>query len=94
MDGELRALAARLAEGTAIEWNRVHRVPDHVFFSHQRHLRSGVACRECHGEVERMDVLVQVAPLNMGWCLECHRRKQAERPATRARLTECLTCHK
>jgi len=90
---ELRDLSVRLEAGTPIEWVRVHRLPDHVHFTHQRHLGAGVACRECHGEVERMEVVHQVAPLSMGWCLECHRRKQAEQPDRRATLTECTTCH-
>jgi hypothetical protein len=95
VDAELKVLAARLRdEQTPLEWVRVHRVPDHVSFSHVRHVSNGVACRECHGAVEEMDVVRQVAPLSMGWCLECHRRKQAERPVERARLTDCWTCHK
>jgi hypothetical protein len=95
IDAELKVLVARLREeGTPVEWVRVHRVPDHVTFPHVRHVSSGVACRECHGAVEEMDVVRQVAPLSMGWCLECHRRKQAERPIQRARLTDCWTCHK
>jgi hypothetical protein len=94
VDAELKILVARLADDAPIEWLRVHRVPDHVSFPHVRHVTSGVACRECHGAVEEMEVVHQVAPLSMGWCLECHRRKQAERPVERARLTDCWTCHK
>jgi hypothetical protein len=91
---EIKVLLQKLEEGTAIEWVRVHRVPDHVFFTHERHVLAGVRCQECHGEVERMESVRQVSPLTMGWCLECHRRKQAEKPADRARLTDCWTCHK
>ena len=91
---QLKPLLAILKNGTAVEWVRVHRVPDHVYFTHERHVLGGVACRECHGDVERMEVVRQVAPLTMGWCLECHHRKQRERPQGRARLTECVTCHK
>ena len=91
---EIKALLQRLEEGTAIEWIRVHRLPDHVFFTHERHVLAGVRCQDCHGEVERMEVMRQVSPLTMGWCLECHRRKQAEQPAGRAHLTDCWTCHK
>jgi hypothetical protein len=93
LDAELKALAKLLREKTPIEWVRVHRLPDHVFFTHVRHVRGGVRCQECHGEVERMDVVRRVASLEMGWCLECHHRKQRERPG-RERLTECVTCHK
>ena len=91
---EIKALLQKLEDGTAVEWVRVHRVPDHVFFTHERHVLGGVRCQECHGEVERMEVMRQVSPLTMGWCLECHRRKQAEKPLERARLTDCWTCHK
>lgn len=94
MNREIKALLQKLDDGEPIAWVRVHRVPDHVFFNHKRHVLSGVTCRDCHGEVEKMDVVRQVAPLSMGWCLDCHRRKQAERPVQRARLTECWTCHK
>jgi hypothetical protein len=40
-----------------------------------------------------MDEVRQVSSLQMGWCLECHRRHRADRPEG-ARLTDCLTCHK
>jgi cytochrome c7-like protein len=90
---QLKPLLDVLRRGEAIEWVRVHRVPDHVYFTHERHVRAGVRCQECHGEVEKMDVVRQVAPLTMGWCLECHHRKQRERPGL-GRLTECVTCHK
>ncbi len=61
------------ASGTPIEWNRVHLLPDYVYFDHSRHVNSGVSCVECHGRVDRMRVVRQVEPLSMGWCLDCHR---------------------
>ena len=64
-----------------------------VVFTHERHVRAGVRCRECHGDVERMEIVRQVASLEMGWCLGCHHRKQREQPG-RERLTDCVTCHK
>ncbi len=93
LDVELKALVKLLREKIPIEWIRVHRLPDHVYFTHQRHVRAGVRCQECHGEVEKMEVVRQVSSLTMGWCLECHHRKQREKPG-RERLTECVTCHK
>jgi hypothetical protein len=69
-----------------IEWIKVHDLPDFVRFSHQIHVKSAqLTCQECHGAVETMEVVEQVAPLQMGWCLDCHRQKGAS--------TECLTCH-
>jgi hypothetical protein len=92
----LAPLVAKLKEKppTPIAWTRVHRLPDHVRFAHAPHVRGGVACRECHGEVERMDEVHQVSSLLMGWCLDCHRRREARPPAPAGHLTDCLTCHK
>jgi cytochrome c553 len=60
-----------------IEWIKVHNLPDHVFFSHAQHVGAGdVACQECHGKVEEMDVIIQVHDLSMGWCLDCHRTRK------------------
>jgi hypothetical protein len=91
---EIKPLLQILKDGGRIEWVRVHRLPDHVYFTHQRHVLAGVDCKECHGDVASMDRVRQVAPLTMGWCLSCHHQKQAEQPAGRARLTDCVTCHK
>ncbi|MEL6713499.1 MAG: cytochrome C, partial [Planctomycetota bacterium] len=33
----------------------------------------GVSCVSCHGRIDQMEVVQQVEPLSMGWCLECHR---------------------
>lgn len=90
---ELKPLLQILRDQKPIAWVRVNRLPDHVYFTHERHVRAGVRCQECHGEVQQMEVVRQVAPLTMGWCLECHHRKQRE-VAGRERLTECVTCHK
>lgn len=59
--------------GGVIHWNRVHKLPDHVFFSHQWHVQAGVSCQTCHGPIETMEVVQQVEDLSMGWCIECHR---------------------
>ncbi len=93
---EMKPLVAKLGEDplTPIAWVRVHRLPDHVRFGHAPHVRAGVRCRECHGDVEKMDEARQFASLLMGWCLECHHRRQSERPDELARLTDCVTCHR
>ncbi len=62
--------------GKPLEWRRVHKLPDYVHFNHARHVRAGIDCASCHGPVERMGVVSQVAPLSMGWCLDCHRNPQ------------------
>ncbi len=60
-----------------IEWIKVHNLPDFVFFSHAQHVGAGgLKCQECHGEVEKMDIIRQVSDLSMGWCINCHRTKK------------------
>jgi hypothetical protein len=59
--------------GQPIQWTRVHRLPDFVYFNHGIHVSKGVGCAECHGRVDQMATMEQVQPLSMGWCLECHR---------------------
>ncbi|HEY9426238.1 MAG TPA: cytochrome c3 family protein, partial [Gemmatimonadaceae bacterium] len=62
-----------LASGTPIQWNRVNQLPGFVYFDHAIHVNKGVGCEECHGRVDSMTTAVQVEPLTMGWCLDCHR---------------------
>jgi len=69
-----------------IAWRRVHALPDFVFFNHAAHVRHGVGCEECHGRVDEMARVYQVAPLSMHWCLDCHRD-----PAPHLRPLEQIT---
>lgn len=62
--------------GTPIRWARVHQLPDFVYFDHSIHLKKGVGCESCHGRVDRMARVYQVASLQMSWCLDCHRRPE------------------
>jgi len=64
------------ATGMPVEWIRVHDLPDYVFFNHSAHVRRGVGCVSCHGRIDTMEVVSQVEPLSMGWCLECHRNPE------------------
>ncbi|MCG3134656.1 MAG: hypothetical protein HMLKMBBP_01972 [Planctomycetes bacterium] len=85
-----------------VEWVRVHALPSHAAFSHERHVGRGVPCQACHGPVETMERVRQHAPLTMGWCVECHRANAAAGPglvlppAARAAdhvSTDCAACH-
>ena len=51
-----------------VKWTRIHNLPDHVYFNHSQHVTvAGVACQQCHGDVQTMEVVEQHAPLTMGW---------------------------
>lgn len=83
------------AETVPIEWIKIHNVPDFVYFNHEAHVTSGVACYTCHGAVETMERVHQVEDLSMGWCVNCHR--QAQRIGIGGESVEasidCGTCH-
>ena len=73
-------------EKQPVPWIQVHHLPEHVYFPHKRHVRAGVACETCHGDVKGMDRIYQARSLEMGWCVTCHRANKAP--------TDCWTCHK
>jgi hypothetical protein len=56
-----------------IKWVRVHMLPDYAYFNHSIHLTAGVGCFTCHGNIADMVEVMQVQPLSMSWCLNCHR---------------------
>lgn len=70
---KLAPLRESWAKGTAVEWLKVHDLPDYVYFNHSAHVRRGVGCASCHGRVDQMPVVYQHETLSMGWCLDCHR---------------------
>jgi Cytochrome c7 and related cytochrome c len=60
----------------SIHWSKVHRLADYVYFNHSIHVNKGIGCSSCHGAVNEMALIYQAAPLNMEWCLECHRNPE------------------
>lgn len=74
------------ASGRPVEWVKVHRLPDFVYFNHQAHVKAGVGCVSCHGRIDQMMEVKQVHELTMAWCLECHRN-----PAPNIRPVEFVT---
>jgi hypothetical protein len=60
------------ADGNPVPWVKVHMLPDYVYFDHSVHITAGVGCASCHGRVDQMEVVRQMQPLSMSWCLECH----------------------
>lgn len=76
---EISKIYNALETGKPIRWIRVHNLPDHSYFNHAQHVKVGkVACNECHGPVEKMDRIIQVNSLGMGWCIECHRTREVQ----------------
>jgi len=93
----IRVLKQHWEEKRPIEWEQVYRLPEHVQFRHNAHVRAGFDCQTCHGPVEEMDKLymteethwwpwlVPTSKPEMGWCIECHRQNGASQ--------DCYVCH-
>lgn len=66
-------------DGKALEWVKIHNLPDHVYFNHSQHTKAGkVQCQTCHGEITKMGEVYQFAELSMGWCVNCHRESKVD----------------
>lgn len=63
--------------GEPVEWVRIHKVPDYVYFNHSVHVNRGISCVECHGNVNEMEVVWHDKPLSMKFCLDCHRNPES-----------------
>lgn len=72
----LEALYASADSGKSMRWVRIHNVPDYAYFDHSIHINAGVGCSSCHGDIAQMEVVEQVKPLSMAWCLDCHRNPE------------------
>jgi hypothetical protein len=93
----IRILKQHWEERTPIEWQQIHRLPEHVKFRHNRHIAAGVECQRCHGPVQEMQKLYLVPEtdwwhygmparkLEMGWCVQCHNENAAS--------VDCIGCH-
>jgi hypothetical protein len=75
---KLRQVRASWIENKPVEWVRIHKTPDYAYFEHSAHINAGqgeasIGCESCHGRIDQMKVVGLDQPLNMGWCLDCHR---------------------
>jgi hypothetical protein len=65
-----------LASNQPLKWNRVHDLPDYVYFDHSIHVAKGIGCSTCHGRIDQMPLTRRVSTLYMKWCIDCHRDPQ------------------
>ena len=82
-------LWSEVERGGRLAWMRVTRVPEHVYFSHRRHVAlAKLDCSSCHADVgQRAAPPARAAlRLDMDACLACHRRDGASQ--------DCAACHR
>ena len=83
----IKEVTAYSEKGVEIPWQRVYGFTReaHVRFNHAPHVRANVDCATCHGDVANQTVAERVVDHNMGFCVNCHKQKNAS--------NDCLTCH-
>jgi len=84
---EVQKLAGYMERGEEPLWVRVYGfTPEaHVIFRHAAHVKAGVECATCHGELSEMTVAEPAVHHDMGTCLNCHREMGASE--------DCAACH-
>ncbi len=82
----IRKLAEFAKSNQPIPWARVYQLTAGVTWTHRAHLKTGLQCVTCHGDVAQLDAMAQTTSVTaMGVCIGCHQAKQA--------ATACSTCH-
>ncbi len=83
----IQQITAMQEKGIDLAWQRVFGYPEtaHVRFNHAAHIRNNVECATCHGDIAHQTVAQRNVDLHMGFCVNCHREKNAP--------NDCLTCH-
>ena len=91
LDDTLKPVKSK--EPRAIRWVKVHNLPEYTRFDHRAHVSAGVKCQDCHGAVEKMEVISQKSSLSMGWCVQCHKDHQEIDGKKVSPSTDCAACH-
>lgn len=86
---EEQKLVALLQGNSDLDWQRVYVLPEHVYFSHLRHVTLGqIGCQDCHGQMHLMTSPPKKPAtdiLDMDYCMDCHDERQVN--------NDCLACH-
>ncbi len=73
-----------------IVWNKVHVLPDHVYFNHSQHVVvGGIDCKQCHGDMTKQVETQKV------WPVEELNKIEGNIPLTKPTMTMgwCIECH-
>lgn len=74
--------------GNTLQWKRIYEQPDHVFFSHRRHVvLAKMDCKNCHGLIGESETppAKPWVKMTMKWCMDCHTKTKAS--------NDCMACH-
>ena len=85
--------AARVTElitaGDPLQFNKLFRLPSHVYYTHRRHVGIGeLECENCHGAIANTERPPErpLVRITMEFCMDCH--------AEREQTLDCNGCHR
>lgn len=86
---EEKKILALQEEGRTNPFRKLFRLPDHVYYSHRRHVAiAGLDCEECHGKIAETEAPPRqpLKRITMSFCINCHEKSGAK--------SECAFCHR
>jgi len=86
---EAARVTTLLVAGAPLRFNKLFRLPGHVYFSHRRHVAiAKLDCQQCHGGIAATERPPRrpLVSIRMRVCLDCHRAK--------GQSTDCVACHR
>lgn len=85
---EEKKVVEHIQSGEKIDWKRLYRVPEDVYFSHRRHVALGqIECKTCHGDIgQSIRPPSRVRKISMKTCMNCHEENSV--------TTDCISCHR
>ncbi len=86
---QYREVWSQAERGSPITWNKLTKVPSHVYFSHNRHVKlGGLACQQCHGNISMITSPPHFAlkDISMKNCRNCHQNANVTQ--------DCAACHR
>jgi len=85
-EAKIRQLAK---ENPQPEFRKLFVFPNHVFYSHRRHVVvAKIPCERCHGAIAETSTPPRrpLVHITMQYCLDCHRKRGASQ--------DCIECHR
>ncbi|MFY9555258.1 MAG: cytochrome c3 family protein [Blastocatellia bacterium] len=85
---EIQKLAAFAERKEQPPWRRVFwfEPEANAFYTHKPHIRAGLECTTCHGDIGQMHRVRREVNQTMGWCIDCHRSRSVS--------VDCYVCHR
>lgn len=77
-----------------IVWNKVHNLPDHVYFNHSQHVVvGGLDCKQCHGDMAKLKETAKVRSIKELNLIQENIDSKIEFTKPTMTMGWCIQCH-